>query len=252
MLGLRTGGCAEYLVVDSRIIAHKPKNLTHIQCAGAPLAGLTALQCLTEAKCRKNCSVLITAGAGGVGTYAIQIAKHYFQASNVATTASTKKLEFVKKLGCDVVYDYQPKYPNDYITHCKQNKVTYDVIMDCTGEASSLVPLVAKGGCLVSILSYPTSAILNEWVAGSVGPGVSIPPIIASAVTGLGSVVNVFTGAWFISNSLSKINAKFRHVITIPTKGNYNTIIYTVILLYILLYYLYYRTNRYNSRIACQ
>ena len=92
VVGLRTGGCSEYLVVDSRVITYKPKNLTHIQCAGAPLASITALQCFEAANCQKGGSVLITGGAGGVGTYAIQIAKGYYESSLVATTASAQRL----------------------------------------------------------------------------------------------------------------------------------------------------------------
>ena len=216
VVGIRTGSCAEYLVVDSRVICLKPKNITHIQAAGAPLAGITALQCFEACHFKEGGRVLITGGAGGVGGYAIQIAKNYYKASYIATTGSSGKFSYLKQLGAHEVFDYHLTSPNDIVSVCQDKQIYFDCIIDCTGEAGKLVPLVKDSGGLVSILSYPTSEILNAWLDGSVGPGVSISPVITTAVWGLGSIVDFFTGAGAISNTLSYINATFKHIITIP------------------------------------
>mmetsp|Transcript_14930 Transcript_14930/g.24695 ORF Transcript_14930/g.24695 Transcript_14930/m.24695 type:complete len:375 (+) Transcript_14930:114-1238(+) len=86
--GLRTGTVAEYVVVDSCVLVRRPANLSHVQAAGAPLAGLTALQCFEEGNMKHSCSVLITGGAGGVGGYAIQIARKLYHCSCITTTAA--------------------------------------------------------------------------------------------------------------------------------------------------------------------
>ena len=87
-------------------VALKPKNLTMEEAASIPLVGLTAWQVLVErANLKKGQKVLIHAGSGGVGTFAIQLAKHL--GATVATTTSTANVELVKSLGADVVVDYK-------------------------------------------------------------------------------------------------------------------------------------------------
>lgn len=218
VVGVRTGSCAEYLVVDSRVLALKPTTLTHVQAAGAPLAGITALQCFEACHFERGGRVLITGGAGGVGTYAIQIAKHHYNASFVATTASAGKMDFVMGLGADAAYDYKGIGPEEYISKCLAGDVAFDCIIDCTGEAWKLRKLVRPGGGLVSILSYPTSEILNKWATESIGPGMSISPMILNSIWGLGSTLNFFTGAKAVINYLAIVDATFKHIITMPNK----------------------------------
>jgi alcohol dehydrogenase len=228
VVGIRTGTVAHYAVVDSRVIAKKPTNLTHVQAAGAPLAGITALQCLQAAHCSKDkegaTSVLITGGAGGVGSYAIQIAKQHYKCAFVATTASAgAKMELCQKLGADRVFDYRKENIAQVL---REEGLKFDVIVDCTGEASKLAPFVKAGGGMASILSHPTSEILNAWLEGSVGPGVHISSLITSSVWALGRTVDVFTGARSISSALARNSggATFKHIITIPDKEVMHTL----------------------------
>ena len=87
-------------------VAMKPKNLTMEEAASIPLVGLTAWQALIErANLKKGQKVLIHAGSGGVGTFAIQLAKHI--GATVATTTSTANVDLVRSLGADVVIDYK-------------------------------------------------------------------------------------------------------------------------------------------------
>ncbi|HEY8160663.1 MAG TPA: NADP-dependent oxidoreductase [Methylocystis sp.] len=100
------GTFAESISINEADIALKPKNLTMEEAASIPLVGLTAWQALADrAGLRKGQKVLIHAGSGGVGTFAIQLAKHL--GATVATTTSTANVELVRSLGADVVIDYK-------------------------------------------------------------------------------------------------------------------------------------------------
>lgn len=101
----RIGTFAERIAIDESEVARKPRNLTMEEAASIPLVGLTAWQVLVErAALKKGQSVLIHAGSGGVGTFAIQLAKHL--GARVATTTSTANVLLVKRLGADVVINY--------------------------------------------------------------------------------------------------------------------------------------------------
>lgn len=215
--GLRTGTVAEYVVVDESITCRKPSNLSHEQAAGAPLAGITALQCFSAGHMPQEGSVLITAGAGGVGSYAIQIARALYKASLIVTTASGgAKTDFVMSLGAHRVVNYRAESVVDV---CTSHGLLFDCIIDCTGEASRLTSLVKSGGGLVSILVCPTGEMLNKWVDMSMGPGVSIAPSISGTVRTLGNGVNLFTGAASLSTTLQKRGgATYKNIITTPDK----------------------------------
>ncbi|CAH0355039.1 NADP-dependent oxidoreductase [Aquabacterium sp. CECT 9606] len=102
----RIGTFAEFVAVKESSLALKPKNLSMEEAASIPLVGLTAWQALVEkAKLTKGQKVFIQAGSGGVGTFAIQLAKHL--GATVATTTSTANIDLVKSLGADVVVDYK-------------------------------------------------------------------------------------------------------------------------------------------------
>ena len=106
-------------------LAIKPTSLSHTDAASLPLAGLTAWQAMiTKGKLKQGDKVLIHAGSGGVGTFAIQIAKHF--GAYVATTTSAKNAELVKRLGADMVIDYK--------TEKFQEKLCdYDLVFDMLG-----------------------------------------------------------------------------------------------------------------------
>lgn len=100
------GTLAEFIAVKADYVAPKPENLTMAEAASIPLVGLTAWQALVErAGIRKGSKVLIHAGSGGVGTFAIQLAKHL--GATVATTASAANTDLVTSLGADKVIDYR-------------------------------------------------------------------------------------------------------------------------------------------------
>src|SRR5204863_1719583 len=102
----RIGAFAEFISIREDSLAHKPKNLSMEEAASIPLVGLTAWQALIEkANLKKGQKVLIHAGSGGVGTFAIQMARHL--GATVATTTSTANVDLVKRLGADVVVDYK-------------------------------------------------------------------------------------------------------------------------------------------------
>src|SRR5688572_19401138 len=102
----RRSGCyAELVAIDERAVGRKPKNISHGEAAGIPLAGITAWMSVVEkARAAAGKKILVHAGAGGVGSLAIQIAKHF--GAHVATTASARNTELVASLGADEIIDY--------------------------------------------------------------------------------------------------------------------------------------------------
>ncbi|GAA1703242.1 NADP-dependent oxidoreductase [Fodinicola feengrottensis] len=108
------GAFAEYAVVAEDLLAAMPSSLTFEQAAGVPLAGLTALQALRdELAVAKGSKIFISGGAGGVGTFAIQLAK--WLGAEVATTASVRGAELTKRLGADVIVDYTTEKFDDLL-----------------------------------------------------------------------------------------------------------------------------------------
>ena len=104
----RSGSNAEYQLVDERIVGHKPKNLSIAEAAAMPLTGLTAYESLFDRirinpETDKGKTVLILAGAGGVGSIAIQIAKKLCNLTVIATASRTESQEWCKKMGADFV-----------------------------------------------------------------------------------------------------------------------------------------------------
>jgi NADPH:quinone reductase-like Zn-dependent oxidoreductase len=141
----RPGCYAEYVAIDEAEAARKPDNLTHVEAASIPLAGLTAWDCLVRiARVQRGDKVLIHAGAGGVGTLAIQLAKHL--GAIVATTCSAKNADFVRELGADIVVDYRRERFEEVL-------VAQDMVLESLGSDSinRSLPVVRRGGTLVSI-----------------------------------------------------------------------------------------------------
>jgi len=145
----RIGTFAEFIAVSEDDLAIKPKSLTMEEAASIPLVGLTAWQALIEkAKLKKGQKVLIHAGSGGVGTFAIQLAKHV--GATVATTTSTANIDLVRRLGADIVIDYKKDSFDEILRDC-------DVVLNSLdGETLKKSLRVLKpGGKLISISGPP-------------------------------------------------------------------------------------------------
>src|SRR5213080_369349 len=148
----RIGTFAEFIAMNEDAVAIKPKALTMEEAASIPLVGLTAWQVLIErANLKRGQKVLIHAGSGGVGTLAIQLAKHL--GAIVATTTSTANLEWVKRLGADLVIDYR----KDDFANILQD---YDVVLNSLGAETleKSLAVLKPGGKLISISGPPDPA----------------------------------------------------------------------------------------------
>ena len=120
------GACAEYAAVPESSAAFKPKNITHAEAAAVPIAGLTALQALRDlGEIKAGYKVLINGASGGVGMFAVQVAKALN--AEVTGVCSAKNREFVKNLGADFVLDYAE------VDFTKQPQ-KYDMILDAVGK----------------------------------------------------------------------------------------------------------------------
>ncbi len=152
----RVGTFAEFIAMNESDVARKPKNLSMVEAASIPLVGLTAWQALIEiAKLKKGQKVFIQAGSGGVGTFAIQLAKHF--GATVATTTSAANFDLVKSLGADVVIDYKK---DDF----EKILSGYDVVLN-SQDAKTLeksLGVLKPGGQLISISGPPDPAFAKE------------------------------------------------------------------------------------------
>ena len=151
-----TGTYAQYIAVVADLIAPIPSNMSFEEAASIPLVGFTASQALVEkGGMRAGSQVLIHAGAGGVGTFAIQYAKAH--GAYVATTASKKRFQLLKALGADEIIDYRSEKFEDRLSD-------FDIVLDSLGstvhEASYKV--LKKGGVLVTILGIPDPDTVAE------------------------------------------------------------------------------------------
>ena len=153
----RIGTFAEQIAVQENDLALKPKNISMNEASSIPLVGLTVWQALVEiAKLKKGQKVFIQAGSGGVGTFAIQLAKHL--GAYVATTTSSANIDLVKSLGTDLVIDYKSQ---DFATILKD----YDVVLHSNRESKVLensLKVLKSGGTLVSLTGPPTAELAKE------------------------------------------------------------------------------------------
>ena len=155
-----SGAFAEMALASADSIAHKPKTLSHEEAAGLPLVGVSAWQALVETiGLSKGQKILIHGGAGGIGSIAIQLAKHL--GAYTATTVSTNDKQFVKEeIGADdEVIDYKTQNFEDVLSH------DYDAVFDTVGgETYARSFKVLKiGGIIVSMLEQPSQELMNRF-----------------------------------------------------------------------------------------
>ena len=145
----RIGTFAEFIAIKEDSLALKPKTLTMEQAAAMPLVALTAWQALVEkGGLKKGQKVLIHAGTGGVGTVAIQLARHL--GATVATTASAANAPMLKQLGADIVIDYKT---DDFSLRLRD----YDLVLDSQGGATlkKSLSVLKPGGKVIGIAGPP-------------------------------------------------------------------------------------------------
>jgi NADPH:quinone reductase-like Zn-dependent oxidoreductase len=139
------GTLAEYVAVTSGAVSKKPGNISFEAAASIPLAGLTALQSMAYAGIKEDDKILIHAGSGGVGSFAIQYAKA--KGAYVYTTTSTSNVQWVKELGADRVIDYKTE---DYKSIVKDADIVFDTLgQNYTIEAFEVIK---SGGKVVSVV----------------------------------------------------------------------------------------------------
>ena len=149
---LGTGSLAEFAVVPESAAALKPSNLDFVQAASVPMVGLTAWQALTErARVKPGQKVFIPAGSGGIGTFAIQLAKHL--GAKVGTTTSTGNVELVRSLGADEIVDYKKQ---EFETVLRD----YDVVLGTVkgGALNKSVGILKSNSRIVSLVGPPDAA----------------------------------------------------------------------------------------------
>jgi NADPH:quinone reductase-like Zn-dependent oxidoreductase len=151
------GGWAEYAVLAENEAALKPKSATFVEAAGVPMGALTSWQALIDtAKLSAGQTILIHGGSGGVGSFAVQIAKA--KGARVIATASTANQDLLKQLGADVAIDYTK-------TKFEEVAKDVDVVFDTVGRdtLARSYPLVKKGGIVTTIVSRPDPAQLEKY-----------------------------------------------------------------------------------------
>jgi NADPH:quinone reductase-like Zn-dependent oxidoreductase len=163
-----SGGYAQYALVKEGEAAPKPEALTYVEAAAVPIVALTAWQALIDsAKLSAGQTVLIHGGSGGVGSFAIQIAKA--RGAKVIATASTANQDLLKQLGADVPIDYTNQKFEDIAKDV-------DVVLDSVGKdtLARSYGVVKKGGMIVSIVARPDPAELEK--RGIRGQALSVQP----------------------------------------------------------------------------
>ena len=167
----RIGAFAEFMAIKEEDVAIKPPALSMEEAASIPLVGLTAWQALIErANLKHGQKVLVHAGSGGVGTFAIQLAKHV--GATVATTTSTANVDLVRSLGADVVIDYKKEDFADVLRD-------YDVVLNSLDKVTleKSLRVLKPSGQLISISGPPDAAFARSigasWIVRLIVPALS-------------------------------------------------------------------------------
>lgn len=156
ILGGGSGSFAEFVSADEKSIAKKPGRLSHLEAAALPLAGVSAYQALVDhMKLAKGQKILIHGGAGGIGTFAVQLAKHL--GAYVATTVSEKDVQYAKELGADEVIEKNK--PFEELLH------EYDAVLDTVGGETykRSFNVLRKGGIIVSMVGQPDAKLMEKY-----------------------------------------------------------------------------------------
>ena len=153
------GTFAEKIALPQEFVASKPASISHAKAAALPLVGLTTLQGFARVKAQAGQRILIHAGAGGIGTFAIQYARHL--GLDVTTTTSSKNVDFVKSLGAHRIIAY------DRGNYLEQGG-DYDIVYDTLGGAFTVdaFKVVKRGGAVISLSGPPDRDFAHREGAG--------------------------------------------------------------------------------------
>ena len=158
-----SGSLAEFAAVNLKNVSNKPKNIDFVEAASLPLVGASVIQSLEDhIKLAKGQKILIHGGAGGIGSIAIQLAKAI--GAYVATTVSTKDVEFAKSLGADEVIDYKNQ---DFEKILKD----FDAVFVTGGAdvADKSFKVLKKGGTIVSMIGAPSADLAEKYGINAIG-----------------------------------------------------------------------------------
>ncbi len=170
VFGEAEGAFAEYVRAPEGVVEHKPAGWTFEQAAALPLAANTALMCLRDGGIRPGAHVLVNGASGGVGTFAVQIAKAL--GAHVTAVCSTRNVDLVRSLGADAVVDYT-------VEDFTRSGERYDIVLDLVGN-HPLRRLLATGGKVVlagggtsegGSLVGPMALLLTGMVVARLRPG---------------------------------------------------------------------------------
>ncbi|SDF84710.1 NADPH:quinone reductase [Methanolobus vulcani] len=164
--GIRMGGSgaiAEYLSTEPKLIAKMPEKASDEEAAALPLTGVSAVDVIyNKIKLKKGQQILIHGGSGGIGSMAIQIAKH--MGAYVATTARKDKAQYLEKLGADEIIDYKDEVFEEILKD-------YDAVFDTVGGDTykRSFKVLKKGGVIVSMLGQPDTELMNKYQVNAIG-----------------------------------------------------------------------------------
>jgi len=163
VLGGGSGSFAEFVLADAKVMALKPKNNTHLESGALPLTGVSAWQALVDHMgLSRGKKILIHGGAGGIGSMAIQLAKHL--GAYVATTVNAKDMQYVKELGADETIDYKNQTFEGMLHD-------YDAVYDTVGGETYVrsFKVLRKGGIIVSMLEQPRPELMEQYGVNAIG-----------------------------------------------------------------------------------
>ena len=163
VLGGGSGSFAEFVLADAKVMALKPKNNTHLESGALPLTGVSAWQALVDHMgLSRGKKILIHGGAGGIGSMAIQLAKHL--GAYVATTVNAKDMQYVKELGVDEAIDYKNQTFEGMLHD-------YDAVYDTVGGETYVrsFKVLRKGGIIVSMLEQPRPELMEQYGVNAIG-----------------------------------------------------------------------------------
>lgn len=164
------GTLAEYVPANENMAALKPSNISFEEAASLPLVAVTSMQAFKRGGAKEGDKIVITGGAGGVGSIAIQIAKNIYKSSHILTTASPGgKTDFVKSLGADAVADYRSQDFSD-----GSFGDDFDFGFDTTHDSTKMPLILKENTKIVTISDTPTVEEVEEKLLGGASAGLMI------------------------------------------------------------------------------